>query len=93
MGQSRSRYIGVDLSRRAFKDRLIPLHGGIDADVMGLGKTLTILSAIFCTIQLARDFAKSSKEVRKPPTSRATLVITPSHRESLSFDSTIKTDD
>ncbi|KAI0878365.1 SNF2 family N-terminal domain-containing protein [Hypoxylon argillaceum] len=68
------------IGHKAFKDRLIPLHGGIDADVMGLGKTLTILSAIFCTIQLARDFAKSSKEVRKPPTSRATLVITPSHQ-------------
>ncbi|KAJ8129489.1 hypothetical protein O1611_g4142 [Lasiodiplodia mahajangana] len=63
-----------------FKERLIPLHGGIDADVMGLGKTLTMLSAIVCTLPEASDFADPSKEVRKPHKCQATLVIVSSHQ-------------
>ncbi|KAJ3578806.1 hypothetical protein NPX13_g1763 [Xylaria arbuscula] len=77
---SAARILQGVIGHSAFKDRLIPLYGGIDADTMGLGKTLTMLSAIVCTIQLARDFVDSRKKVEKLPVSRATLVITPSHQ-------------
>ncbi|KAI1357569.1 SNF2 family N-terminal domain-containing protein [Xylaria arbuscula] len=77
---SAARILQGVIGHSAFKDRLIPLYGGIDADTMGLGKTLTMLSAIVCTIQLARDFVDSRKKVEKLPASRATLVITPSHQ-------------
>lgn len=67
----------------------MPLHGGIDADVMGLGKTLTMLSAIVCTLRGATDFVDSSNEVEKPLKSRATLVVVSSHRESHVVDFTV----
>ncbi|KAI0098043.1 SNF2 family N-terminal domain-containing protein [Nemania sp. FL0031] len=68
------------IGHTAFKDRLTPLYGGIDADVMGLGKTLTMLSAIAFTIQVATDFAGLGMQVGELHKSRATLVIVPSHQ-------------
>ncbi|KAJ5020759.1 SNF2 family N-terminal domain-containing protein [Bipolaris maydis] len=58
-------------------------RGGILADDMGLGKSLTMLSAIAKTLQDAESFASAStanatgsSTVRKP--SRATLIVVPS---------------
>ena len=62
--------------------------GGILADGMGLGKTLTMISTIVRTAEAARLFAENdgdvsetkSDEVRRVA-SRSTLVIVPSPRE------------
>ncbi|RYN54412.1 hypothetical protein AA0118_g8668 [Alternaria tenuissima] len=51
-------------------------RGGILADDMGLGKSLTMLSAIASSLQDAETFAKQSSNVLTP--SRATLIIIPS---------------
>ncbi|EXM19799.1 hypothetical protein FOTG_12242 [Fusarium oxysporum f. sp. vasinfectum 25433] len=60
-----------------------PGHGGILADVMGLGKTLTMLSAILCSKQLGqspiRDSTGNIKAQEHPPSS-ITLVILPSRQ-------------
>ncbi|KAK3491228.1 SNF2 family N-terminal domain-containing protein [Neurospora hispaniola] len=59
-------------------------HGGLIADVMGMGKSLTILTTILCTIEDARNFPHfsfQSQNVAEPdqrtPT-QATLVVVPS---------------
>ncbi|KAI1501128.1 SNF2 family N-terminal domain-containing protein [Biscogniauxia marginata] len=55
-----------------FDRRSSSFLGGINADVMGLGKTLTMLSAVVCSLSAARDFATLNTEL---PTTRATLVV------------------
>ncbi|KHE85606.1 hypothetical protein GE21DRAFT_3720, partial [Neurospora crassa] len=59
-------------------------HGGLIADVMGMGKSLTILTTILCTVEDARNFPHfsfQSRNVAEPerrtPTP-ATLVVVPS---------------
>ncbi|KAH7211217.1 SNF2 family N-terminal domain-containing protein [Fusarium oxysporum] len=60
-----------------------PGRGGILADVMGLGKTLTMLSAILCSKQLGqpsiRDSTGNIKTQEHPPSS-STLVVLPSRQ-------------
>ncbi|EWZ97057.1 hypothetical protein NW765_010536 [Fusarium oxysporum] len=60
-----------------------PGRGGILADVMGLGKTLTMLSAILCSKQLGqssiRDSTGNIKAQEHPPSS-ITLVVLPSRQ-------------
>ncbi|CAN9221899.1 unnamed protein product [Alternaria alternata] len=51
-------------------------RGGILADDMGLGKSLTMLSAIASSLQDAEAFAKEPPNVLTP--SRATLIVVPS---------------
>ncbi|KAI8652051.1 hypothetical protein NCS56_01421900 [Fusarium sp. Ph1] len=53
--------------------------GGIIADVMGLGKTLTSLVAIACSRPAAREFEKSLDSSSPRPT-RATLIVATSHQ-------------
>ncbi|EXK82533.1 hypothetical protein FOQG_13103 [Fusarium oxysporum f. sp. raphani 54005] len=58
-------------------------RGGILADVMGLGKTLTMLSAILCSKQLGQssitDISGNIKAQEHPPSS-ITLVVLPSRQ-------------
>ncbi|KAI0188849.1 SNF2 family N-terminal domain-containing protein [Astrocystis sublimbata] len=58
---------------------LSPCAGGLIADVMGLGKTLTMLTAIVQTFPAAEDFAHFYMEDRvvskAKPRTKATLVI------------------
>lgn len=68
-------------SQRAFETPLHTVLGGIDADVMGLGKTLTMLSAIVCTMKTASQFGGLNPEHSSLPTTRATLVVTSSPRK------------
>ncbi|KAK8037229.1 hypothetical protein PG991_000575 [Apiospora marii] len=49
-----------------------PLTGGIVADVMGLGKSLTMLSAVVCSMQSAEEFSHLDMGI---PTTRATLIV------------------
>ncbi|KAI1325419.1 SNF2 family N-terminal domain-containing protein [Xylariaceae sp. FL0255] len=74
------------IGHAAFKERLIPLLGGIYADVMGLGKTLTMLTSIVGTLKAAEDFVHSMGEVGDMPKSRATLVVASSHRRHFRRD-------
>ncbi|WKT50545.1 Helicase superfamily 1/2, ATP-binding domain [Fusarium oxysporum f. sp. vasinfectum] len=57
--------------------------GGILADVMGLGKTLTMLSAILCS-QLLRNYAFNDKADEssdyQPRSSNLTLIVLPSRQ-------------
>lgn len=62
----------------------LPVTGGILADVMGLGKTLSILSLIASTLEDAREFAnqemlQAGELARLQPvlTTGATLLVTP----------------
>lgn len=62
-------------------------HGGLIADVMCMGKSLTILATILYTLEHARNFPhffSQSQDVaeldRRTPT-QATLVVVPSARE------------
>ncbi|KAI0022442.1 SNF2 family N-terminal domain-containing protein [Xylariomycetidae sp. FL0641] len=55
------------------RGRLHPPPGGIVADVMGLGKTLTMLSAVVCTKATARDFVMLTGS--SLPTTKATLIV------------------
>ena len=62
------------------------MRGGILADGMGLGKTLTMITSIVATLGLAADFAAgnhSSSDPASPPVmpAKSTLVIVPSTRE------------
>ncbi|KAI0451852.1 SNF2 family N-terminal domain-containing protein [Xylaria acuta] len=60
----------------AFANRSAPLLGGIDADVMGLGKTLTMLSAMVCSMKTAIEFTTCYDEgTTHPIATRATLVV------------------
>ncbi|RWA12600.1 hypothetical protein EKO27_g2508 [Xylaria grammica] len=68
-------------SPRAFETHIPTILGGIDADVMGLGKTLTMLSAIVCTMKRASEFGGLNPEHSSLPTTRATLVVTSSPRK------------
>ncbi|KAM0081330.1 hypothetical protein ACKRZS_006494 [Fusarium odoratissimum] len=72
---------GVLSSLLSHPDR--PGRGGILADVMGLGKTLTMLSAILCSKQLGqlsiRDSTGNIKSQEHPP-STITLVVLPSRQ-------------
>lgn len=69
-------------ARRAVDRHPSPLLGGIDADVMGLGKTLTMLSAMVCSLRAARDFATYIQEKMEVLPTRATLVVATSPRTS-----------
>ncbi|KAM6511298.1 hypothetical protein FALCPG4_016300 [Fusarium falciforme] len=53
--------------------------GGIIADVMGLGKTLTTLAAIACSKPVAQDFETNLNSPPPRPT-RATLIVATSHQ-------------
>ncbi|KAI8711490.1 hypothetical protein NCS52_01412700 [Fusarium sp. LHS14.1] len=53
--------------------------GGIIADVMGLGKTLTSLAAIACSKPAALDF-EISLSLTSPMPTRATLIVATSHQ-------------
>ncbi|KLO81314.1 Uncharacterized protein Y057_8158 [Fusarium fujikuroi] len=58
-----------------------PGRGGILADVMGLGKTLTMLSAILCSKQLVQSFSKditSNSDAWHHSPLNMTLVVLPS---------------
>jgi len=61
--------------------------GGILADVMGLGKTLTTLALIVSSLERARDFVSLSSQMRTakhgtlPTTCKATVVVVPSERK------------
>ncbi|CZR48118.1 uncharacterized protein FPRO_12728 [Fusarium proliferatum ET1] len=59
-----------------------PGRGGILADVMGLGKTLTMLSAILCSKQLVQSFSKdiTSNSDRNHAPLSITLVVLPSRQ-------------
>ncbi|KAM5522921.1 DNA repair protein rad5 [Fusarium oxysporum f. sp. phaseoli] len=57
-----------------------PGRGGILADVMGLGKTLTMLSAILCSKQLGQSSIRNSTgniKAQEHPPSSITLVVLP----------------
>lgn len=60
--------------------------GGIIADVMGLGKTLTTLASILRSSEKALDFAFASPALCQPKSDisrmKATLVVVPSARKS-----------
>ena len=60
--------------------------GGILADVMGLGKTLTVLSAVIHSMDEACHFVLPSREISVDDDlvcrTRATLVVVPSQRKS-----------
>ncbi|OCL05964.1 hypothetical protein AOQ84DRAFT_322110 [Glonium stellatum] len=49
--------------------------GGIVADVMGLGKTLTMLSAVVYSKDAAMEFVKANSYQAKPQLTRATLIV------------------
>ncbi|TVY64496.1 DNA repair protein RAD5B [Fusarium oxysporum f. sp. cubense] len=60
-----------------------PGRGGILADVMGLGKTLTMLSAILCSKQLGQPSVRDSTgniRTQEHPPSSITLVVLPSRQ-------------
>ncbi|KAH7159153.1 SNF2 family N-terminal domain-containing protein [Fusarium sp. MPI-SDFR-AT-0072] len=60
-----------------------PGRGGILADVMGLGKTLTMLSAILCSKQLDQSSIRDSmgnSKAQEHPSSSITLVVLPSRQ-------------
>ncbi|KAK3947944.1 SNF2 family N-terminal domain-containing protein [Pseudoneurospora amorphoporcata] len=61
--------------------QLKPNYGGLIADVMGMGKTLSTLVTILHTLGSARDFADFtfSQAAQETPT-RATLVVVPSRQ-------------
>ncbi|KAF5584160.1 hypothetical protein FPANT_7972 [Fusarium pseudoanthophilum] len=56
----------------------IPGRGGILADVMGLGKTLTMLSAILCSTQLSQVISNSG--ARNHTLLNMTLIVLPSRQ-------------
>lgn len=67
-------------------DAMQSKFGGLVADVMGIGKTLTMLISILHTASKAQDFQlfrnpTSAPKFERTPT-KATLVITPSVRKS-----------
>jgi hypothetical protein len=47
---------------------------------MGLGKTLTMISAVVCSRDAAFEFAKHNDHHGKPNSTRATLVVVTSYR-------------
>ncbi|KAM0287863.1 hypothetical protein ACHAO9_007481 [Fusarium lateritium] len=60
-----------------------PGCGGILADAMGLGKTLTMLSAILCSKQLTLSFSNNTRHTSgdsKSESSTLTLVVLPSRQ-------------
>ncbi|KAI0440376.1 SNF2 family N-terminal domain-containing protein [Xylaria telfairii] len=64
----------------ALKKHEAPLLGGIDADVMGLGKTLTMLSAIVCSMKAATEFTRCyDNSAMLPTATRATLIYIQEH--------------
>ncbi|KAI1125677.1 SNF2 family N-terminal domain-containing protein [Nemania abortiva] len=68
------------IGHQAFKSHHSTILGGIYADTMGLGKTLTMLSAILCMIEAATEFGRLIYESIPLPKTRATLVVVSSHQ-------------
>ncbi|KAK6857174.1 hypothetical protein PG995_007361 [Apiospora arundinis] len=60
------------IGNKEFGCHASPLVGGIVADVMGLGKTLMMLSAVVCSMPSAVGFSHVKMEI---PTTRATLIV------------------
>jgi hypothetical protein len=60
--------------------RLLSL-GGIVADVMGMGKTLTMLSAVVYSKNAAIEFAKTGNCRTRERQTRATLIVATSRRK------------
>lgn len=74
-------FMVANLFYRSLTRHLSPCFGGIIADVMGLGKTLTMLCAIACaklTTNLRLD--RNGAEPTSPLLTNATLVVLPSKR-------------
>ncbi|RYP51600.1 hypothetical protein DL768_003107 [Monosporascus sp. mg162] len=59
--------------------------GGIVADVMGLGKTLTMLSSVVYSKNAAEQFAKIDSCRKGPRFTRATLIVVTSRRKPCSI--------
>lgn len=57
------------------------LGGGILADDMGMGKTLSTLALITETLEEAREWFRGSSNISRKPRSKATLIIVPSTRK------------
>ena len=57
------------------------LGGGILADDMGMGKTLSTLALITTTMERAQEWLRDSSEVSRRCRSKATLIIVPSTRK------------
>ncbi|KAI1736488.1 SNF2 family N-terminal domain-containing protein [Xylaria scruposa] len=73
---SASQLLEGAIATHASKKRPPPLLGGIDADVMGLGKTFTMLSAIVCSMEIATEFLRSyDEDTTSLKATRATLVV------------------
>lgn len=64
-------------------------NGGLIGDVMGMGKSLTILTTILCTLENARTFPQfffqspNVVELDRRTSTQATLIVVPSAREFL----------
>jgi SNF2 family DNA or RNA helicase len=56
-------------------------RGGILADVMGLGKTLTMLSTIVSTLDMSRQYPVSFTPDEAVRRSKATLIVVSSTRK------------
>ncbi|KAL6690984.1 SNF2 family N-terminal domain-containing protein [Trichoderma pleuroticola] len=68
-----------------------PCLGGILADVMGLGKTLTMLSAVVCTKAAATEYCCSTIATKgAPKLTKSTLVVLPSRQVLDSWDNEVK---
>ncbi|KAI0854499.1 SNF2 family N-terminal domain-containing protein [Xylaria cubensis] len=76
---SASKLLEDAIAIRASKKSPSPMLGGINADVMGLGKTFTMLVAIVCSMEAAMESLRSYDEVTASlKATRATLVVAPS---------------
>lgn len=77
----RAIFMVANLFYRSLSRHLSPCLGGIIADAMGLGKTLTMLGAIACAKLTANGrLDRNGAEPTSPLLTNATLVVLPSKR-------------